>query len=357
MSSVSSTLFVVGATHHTTPLEWREKLALGPDRLPHFCSLLAELPGLREFAVLNTCNRVEIYGVAADPAAIPALQTRFCDHQGIAESDFTAVQLRKTGPEAIRHLVAVSSGLDSQLIGENEIFGQVKDAYAAAQAARTTGPVLNRVFQKAFQAAKHVRSHTAITEGQVSTANVAVELAQTIFGALADARVLLVGAGEIGEQTAKAFKSRGAGTITVASRTMVHAMELASELGAAALPFDVVGERLDEFDIVACATSAPGFILRTETIRTAMRRRPAAPLFLIDLALPRDIEPGAAEIENVYLYNLDDLAQISERNRRARLAEMEKAQVIIAEKTAHLWQIVANQLPPAAPSSPPSPGG
>ncbi|WP_221030047.1 glutamyl-tRNA reductase [Actomonas aquatica] len=352
MSAPGATLFVVGANHHTTPLEWREKLALGPEKLPAFAAELRAQPDLPEFAVLNTCNRIEFYGVAESPAAIEALAARFCAAQGIAPSEFATIRALATGPDAIRHLVKVSSGLDSQLLGENEIFGQVKDAYAAAQSAQTTGPVLNRMFQKAFQAAKYVRTHTAINEGQVSTANVAVELARTIFGELDDARVLAIGAGEIGEQTTKAFQSRGARHVTVASRTLERAMELATRLGAAALPYEQIEANLADFDIVCCATAAPGAILTAATIQAAMRRRRAEPLFLIDLALPRDVDPTAADLEGVYLYNLDDLAKIAEENRLARVAEVERAESIIAEKTAHLWQALRPQVPGGSPPVP-----
>ena len=338
-------LFVVGASHHTTPIEWRDKLALGPDKMPAFRETLKQLPGLAEFAILNTCNRIEFYGVADDESALARLTARFCEEQHIAESDFTRVRHSAAGADTIRHLVRVSSGLDSQLIGENEIFGQVKDAYAEAQATGTTGAVLNRVFQKAFQAAKYVRTHTGINEGQVSTANVAVDLALTIFGDLRTARVLAIGAGEIGEQTTKAFQSRGAHHVTVASRTLERSMSLASDLGASALPFEHIAEQLGDFDIVACATAAPGSILTVDTVRAAMRQRPAHPLFLIDLAVPRDIDAAAAALENVYLYNLDDLARIAEDNRRARLAEVAKAEAIVTDRTAHLWRSVQTRAP------------
>lgn len=344
MSTAGPKLFVVGANHHTTPLEWREKLAIAPSNLPVVRERFAALPGMRELLVLNTCNRVELYGVAETETAIDNLVAAFCAEQGITQTDFSAVRQSALDAEAIRHLVTVSAGLNSQMLGENEIFGQVKDAYAAAQAAGTVGPVLNRVFQKAFQSAKYVRTHTAINEGQVSTANVAVDLALTIFGDLREARVLAVGAGEIGEKTTKAFQSRGANHLTVASRTIGRAMDLASQLGASALPFEHVATHLGEFDIVASATAAPGLILSADMIRHAMRQRPAAPLFLIDLALPRDIDPVAASLDNVYLYNLDDLARIAEENRLARVAEVEKAEAIIAERTAALWHNLSIRL-------------
>ncbi len=338
MSASDPTLFVVGATHHTAPLEWRERLALTPEKMPEFQSRLAALPGLQEFAVLNTCNRLEIYGVADEESTLDTLRTALCEHQDIEVDAFRSLEMRELDAKAIYHLTSVSAGLESQLIGENEIFGQVKDAYAEAQDVRSVGPVLHKVFQKAFQAAKHVRTHTAIAEGQVSVANVAVDLATTIFGSLADARVLLAGAGEIGEQAAKAFRSRGANDLTVTSRTMEKAMSLAASLDARALPFEKLGRRLADFDIIVCATAAPGSILSGPALATAMARRPAAPLFLIDLALPRDIDPAAGDLDNVYLYNLDDLARISEENRAARVAEIEKARDMITEKSTYLWE-------------------
>jgi glutamyl-tRNA reductase len=257
----------------------------------------------------------------------------------------------------VQHLVEVSAGLDSQMLGETEIFGQVKDAYAAAQSSGTTGPVLNRIFQKGFQAAKHVRTNTAITEGHVSVANVAVDLALTIFGELASTRILLLGAGEIGEKTAKAFQSRGAAALTVASRRFERAMELATALGASAMPFEQRESRLAEFDVVVCATSSPDVVVTRAATRAAMHKRPVRPLFFIDQALPRDVEPAVADIDNVFLYNLDDLAKIAEENRVAREAEMTKCRAIVAEKADALWRQVAPQIAALAPpsDSPPMP--
>jgi glutamyl-tRNA reductase len=331
-------LFVVGVTHHTAPLEWREKLALDTSALPRLEQKLGALPGLEEYAILNTCNRVEFYGVAASDGTLDQLRILFCEHQEIEVEAFVATQLCKTDSDAIHHLGAVSAGLESQLIGENEIFGQVKDAYAAAQKTQRVGPTLHKLFQKTFQAAKQVRTQTGISEGQVSVANVSVDLATTIFGDLSDARILLVGAGDIGEQAAKAFRSRGATDLTVSSRTMDRAMELAQTLDGRALPFDKLSDHLNQFDVIVCATAAPGSILSATAVGNAMRQRPAAPLFLIDLALPRDIDAAVAEIDNVYLYNLDDLAAISEENKSARMAEITKAREMIAAKARHLWE-------------------
>ena len=345
-------LFVIGATHHRTPIEVRERLSLDADGTAALRDQLAALPGLREFTVLSTCNRIEFYGVAAGPEVAEQVGSAFCRRQNFDPAEFARFRLDLRDAAALQHLVEVAAGLDSQMLGETEIFGQMKQAYAAAQAAGNTGPVLNRAFQKAFQAAKQVRTQTAITTGQVSVANVAVELAGTIFGGLSDARILLLGAGEIGEKTAKAFQSRGAASLTVASRRLERAMELATALGASALPFEQREPRLAEFDIVVCATSAPEIILPGSAVRAAMARRPARPLFLIDQALPRDIDPAVAELENVFLYNLDDLARIAEENRAAREAETLKGRGIAGEKARALWQQLAAQV--TAPSSTPA---
>lgn len=334
-------LFIVGATHHRAPLAVREKLSLDAAGAERLQRALAGIIGLREFAVLGTCNRVEFYGVAADATAAARIGEAFCAERGFDPLEFGKIRLDLGDEAAIRHLLEVAAGLDSQMLGETEIFGQVKAAYGAAQAAGTTGPVLNRVFQKCFQAAKHVRTHSAITEGQVSVANIAVELALSIFGGLGDARILLLGAGDIGEKTARAFQSRGAASLTVSSRNPARAMELAATLGASALPFEQRAARLAEFDIVVSATAAPETVLSHQVISAAMARRPARPLFLIDQALPRDIEPTVAELENVFLYNLDDLARIAERNRAAREAEVAKCRAMAAEKAAALWRQVA----------------
>ncbi len=345
-------LFVVGASHHTTPLELREKLALDAIKMAEFQQALSTLPGLREFTVLNTCNRVEIYGVADSAETTTRLQEIFCTLQAIQAEDFASIRHTAGGLAAIEHAITVAAGLDSQMLGETEILGQLKDAYAVAQSRRTVGPVLNRVFQKTFQHAKHVRTNTAITEGNISVANVAVELALKIFGDLSTTRVLLLGAGEIGEKTAKAFQSRGARDLTVSSRTLERSMSVATTLGAAALPWEQVNSRLADYSIVVASTAAPGAILTPAEVMPAMRSRPAEPLFFIDLALPRDIDPATAELENVFLYNLDDLAKIAGDNRAARAAEVGRAQIMVREKAAALWKKI---VPHAGGQTPPAP--
>jgi glutamyl-tRNA reductase len=344
--SSTAALFLLGVSHHTAPLALREKLALPPEKFTALhAEKLAALPGLREIAVLNTCNRVEFYGVANTPEVVARLQAEFCAYQNFPSDAFSLLRRHALGPDALRHLLEVSAGLQSQMLGETEILGQLKDAYADAQARRTVGPVLNRVFQKTFQHAKYIRTHTALTAGQISVANVAVDLAQKIFGELTSTRILLLGAGEIGEKTARAFQSRGSAALTVASRTMERAIELARVFDGAALPFETAPHHFADFDIIVCTTAAPHAIVTSADIVAAMKKRRVLPLFLIDLALPRDVEPGVAELENVFLYNLDDLAKIADENRAVREAEVTRAKAIVAEKAAALWRQIEAQVP------------
>lgn len=344
MEPTQPVLFLLGASHHTAPLAVREKLSLDETRAAALAARLQQTSGIAEFALLNTCNRVELYGVAAGPAPLAALRSVVADTIGCPPTDLDAVLRLRQNHDAVAHLFAVASGLDSQIVGETEILGQVKAAYDSALARAWTGPVLNRVFQKAFQAAKHVRTATRIGEGQISVASVAVDLAEKIYGDLAPVKVLVVGAGEIGLKTVQAFQSRGAKSITVASRTLSKAEEAAAAAGGWAASLAELPEILAAADIVASSTSAPGFVLTHELVTTAMKRRAARPLFLIDLALPRDVDPAAANLANVFLYNLDDLAKIAEGNLAQREAEVARCHAIIAERTASLWPQVAQRL-------------
>jgi glutamyl-tRNA reductase len=345
------TLFLLGASHHTAPLELREKLALSGDKVDTLRGELRALAGLPEFAVLNTCNRVEIYGVAAQPEAIDRLQAALCALSQVDPAAFARIRLQLLGQPAVQHLLEVASGVDSQMVGETEILGQVKEAYATAQARGSTGPVLNRMFQKTFQAAKHVRTHTGIGEGQISVASVAVDLALKIFGELERSRVFVIGAGEIGEKTARAFKSRGAGAMAVTSRRFQRAEQLAREFGARAIAFESLAETLPQFDIAVCSTAAPEAVITRAMAASAMRRRPAQPLFFIDLAMPRNIDPEAAGLPNVFLYNLDDLAKIAEENLAQRQAEIERVRVLLAGKAEALWGQLAPRMNGGGPGA------
>lgn len=337
-------VFLIGTNHHSTPLEVREKLALSHEAQAALQDELAAMPGLREIAVLNTCNRVEFYCVASSPEAIAGVESAFCGLQNFDAAEFGRLRILKSGRDAVQHLFEVATGIDSQMIGETEILGQVKEAYAAAQARGATGPILNRLFQKAFQAAKHARTHTGIGLGQVSVANVAVDLALNIFGTLASRRILLLGAGEIGEKTARSFHTRGAEALTVVSRRFERAAELAGELGAGAVPYEDREARLADFDVVVSAAAAPETVWTAAAVSAAMRRRPARPLFFIDLALPRNVEASVSSLDNVFLYNLDDLAKLAEENRLAREAEIHRCRSLLAERSGALWERLGQAL-------------
>jgi glutamyl-tRNA reductase len=337
MSDVLQSLFVLGASHHATPLDVRERFALSPEQALDLQKQLHAKEGIRECLVLSTCNRLEIYGLAEQPDCIEAVSAFFCQKQNIAEPLFREYAYRHTNLQALQHVLEVSTGLDSQMVGETEILGQLKQAYAIARDTQCTGNVLNRLFEKSFQAAKAARTQTGITRGQVSIGNVAVDLACRIFGKLDHSRVLLLGSGEVGEKTAQALKSRGVADISVSSRTFENAHKLAHSLGGAAIDFEDFTQQLEHFDIIIGSTAAPGAILNREAIARVMRQRPERPCFLIDLALPRDIDPTVETVENVYLYNLDDLSAIANENLAARKAEIEQARAILKKHAWALW--------------------
>ncbi len=347
MSRPPPTLLFLGVSHHTSPLALRERFALPPDKAAALAAALRGDPALGELCLLNTCNRVEIYAVTSRPDAAAAIAETFCRIQGLDHELLAAHVSTLRDAAAVAHLFAVAAGLDSQMVGETEILGQVKDAYSLALEAGHLGPILNRVFQKTFQAAKLIRSETAVGEGQVSVATVAVALAEKIFGRLRDSRVLIVGAGEIAEKTARAFRSRDAGALTFTNRTATKADELALEYAGHALPFGELASGLPRFDIVVASTAAPEPVLTLPMVYAAMHARASRPLFLIDLALPRDIAPGAAELPNVFLYNLDDLARLAEENIAHRRAELDRARLILDQRANTLWEKLA---PPPSPT-------
>jgi glutamyl-tRNA reductase len=337
-------LFVVGATHRTAPFEFRERIALGSDKESAFARELYGNKALLEFVILSTCNRVEIYGVAAGGDMPSQVSTAFCALQRVDPAEFGRFGFVELGHDAILHLMETASGLDSQMLGETEILGQMKRAYLNAQELGSAGPVLNRLFQKGFQAAKHARTHTAISVGQVSVANLAVDLAAGIFGRLENARVLLIGAGAMGEKSGKAFASRGARNFAVCSRTLESAGELAAKLGAAVLPFEERERLLADWDVVVCSAAAPGTVISAGAVRGAMERRGARPILFVDLAMPRDVDAAAVDAGNVFLYNLDDLAQLAAKNRLARASEAERARQIVLPRAESLWQQLQAQL-------------
>lgn len=334
-------LFVLGSSHRTASIDVRERLALDE---AHARLLIEQLRGQRaveECLILNTCNRVEIYGVARTNEPKSALLGQLANLHGMPANELEQFSFFLTGEDAVRHVFEVAAGLDSQMVGENEILGQLKDAYARASAERHTGRVLNQVFQKSFQAAKWVRTHTGVAKGQISIGNIATELAARVCGELAEASVLLLGNGEVGEKTTQALASRGAERIVVAGRNLDKARALADQFTGAAATLDKLPHLLENADIVIGATSSPQPLITAAQLKPIMQRRPVQPLIAIDTALPRDIEASVGEIANVYLYNLDHLAEIANENLRAREAEVSTARQSLLERARRLWEALA----------------
>lgn len=344
-----NTLFVIGSTHHTAPIQIRERIALDDDKLEALYDRLRTEQDLQECLVLNTCNRIEVYGVASNPDYRRQLTTLISGLHHIEQETLEPFLFHKTNHEVAEHLFQVSAGVDSQMVGETEIFGQVKQSYADALRRQTLGPILNRLFQRSFKEAKWARTHTGISRGQVSIGNVTVELATRIFGDLKACSILFLGSGEVAEKTIQSFQSRGSRRITVASRNFENAHLLANRFSGNALDFDHFRTHLPEFDIVVSSTRAPGAILLPDLLRSVMHDRPSRPLFLIDLAVPRDVDPACARIDNVFLYNLDDLAEIANENLQARITEVDSVKSTFARKAWQVWLSILRRNPP--PSS------
>ncbi len=326
-------LLLLGLSHRTAPVELREAVDFSRRGVEAALDELGTLAALREVAVLSTCNRVELYAAAPEPeAAAEALARFMAEFNGVGVDRLTPHLYRRTDTEAATHLFRVAAGLDSLVVGEPQILGQVKAAYAAAHGRGRTGPLLNRLFHAAFVAGKRVRSETALGEGAVSVSFAAVSLAKKIFGELAGLRVLILGAGEMAKLTGQHLKAQRVQTIRVASRTYASARALADRLGGTAVEWSGLDQALETADIVVTATGASEPVLTRARIAAAMRARRNRPLFLIDIAVPRDVEASAGELEQVFLYNIDDLEAIVHENLARRASELAHAERIVREE-------------------------
>ncbi len=329
-------LFVAGLSYKTAPVEVREKLAVQAARLRcHGCRLKLA-GGLAEVVLVSTCNRVEIYGVTS-----PANRdlARLFQLLSDTEFDFSPYLYIKEGAEAVRHLFSVASGLDSMVIGETEITGQVKQAYQAAQEAKLTGRVTNRLFQTALQTAKEIRTQTGIGRGATSVGSVAVELAERIFDRdLSGKTVMIIGAGKMGEACVRHLAKKAARAVLVANRSYDRAVSLAAEFNGQAVRFDDLLPAMTGADIVVSSTGCPHTILNAADVASIMPARRNQPLFLIDIAVPRDIDADVQRLDNVYLYNVDHLEAIVRENVRLREQELAQCHVIIAERAAALME-------------------
>jgi len=313
-------LVVLGASHRTAPLAVRERLALLDGQVEPFLAALLAAPGVDEAVALSTCNRTELYVVGADPepAALAALQTR-------ADVAF----YRERNCDAARHLSRVTSGLDSMVLGEAEIQGQVKRAYEHALAARTTGPLTNRLFRSALATGKRVRTETAIATGNASVASVAAEAARAALGTLEDRRVLIVGAGENAEQVARALHAHGVRTMFVANRRRERALELARRFGGGSGGFEALPAELERADVVVSSTGSPHAIVGPDELAAV---RDGRPLLLIDLAVPRDIDPACADVPGVTLLDMDSLQRQVRGSLGVRRAEARRAEAIVEDE-------------------------
>jgi glutamyl-tRNA reductase len=338
-------IVVIGLSHHSSPVELRERFAFAESKIPDALKTLRNSGVVGEAVILSTCNRVEIYAATElEPSKAFSELKQFFAQQGETSSSPNQLELGEeiyahAEPQSLHHLFKVASGLDSMVLGETEILGQLKQAYALAQAHKHTGAKLNKAFQRAFNVAKHIRTETNIQRGSVSVASVGVELAEKIFSSLGEREVLVIGAGETSEKVARALLSRGAKSIIVANRSFERAEILAKEFGGRAVQFDDWSAEFQKIDIVISSTSAPHHILDRAKLEPLMKLRKNRPLLLIDIAVPRDIAPEVNFLENVYLYNIDDLQTIANDYLRQRKEEIAHCEQIIAEKVKPLLEM------------------
>jgi len=323
----------IGLNHKTAPVELRERLAVPEADIPSILQAQITHHAIREVALLSTCNRVEMTVVTHDPdAAIAIVHEWFAEKAGMELEVVCEHLYSYTTDEAVSHLFAVASGLDSLVLGEPQILGQVKASYEQALASGTAGHILHRLYQSTFAAAKRARSETAIGKQAVNISSCAVELAKRIFGDLSGKTVLLIGAGEMAELAARHLRGNGCTNILVANRTLERARKLAMEFDGHALTLEQLPEYLDAADIIISSTGANTYVLLPEPVHQAMDKRGGQPVFLVDIAVPRDIDPRISEIDGAYLYDIDDLQQVVQGNREQREREAAAARALLAEE-------------------------
>ena len=328
-----SELIALGTSYKTAPLAVRERIAMTDSAAERFLGELTEAPDVHEAVVISTCNRTELYLVVGDPVeAETAVVGMLARRAGLRPTELLEGVYSLRNCDAARHLYRVVSGLDSMVVGEAEVQGQVKRAYEQAIATRTTGPLTNKLFRAALATGKRVRTETAVSVGRNSVASVAVDLATDTLGDLKDRHVLIVGAGEVAELTAQALHEHGVATMFVANRRRERAAALAQRFGGDTIAFDELPRELEQADIVVASTSSPHALIDAEDLGPVMERRADRPLLLIDLAVPRDVEPSCAELPGVTVANIDDLHSVVERHRLVRRAEARKAEGIVEEE-------------------------
>ncbi len=341
MSPEHHELLLVTVNHETVPMEERERYALDETQVSSLYQLMGETDAIEESMVLNTCNRFELYFKTNDPPSGQAtIFEALSGFYGIPLNELESHAKTRGGQEAVKHLIEVSAGLRSQITGEAEIFGQVKEAYSKCQHFGGAGAVINRMVQKGFQAAKLIRHTTPIGQGQINISNVAVDLSSKIFGSLERAAALVIGTGEISEKTTKALRSRGAQRFGIASHSMERACSIADVWGGEPRALDSLESYLNAYDILISATDTETPLLTKQMLDRLHPARKNRPLFLIDLGLPRNLDANCDELDNVYLYNLDDLAKIAEDNLKERKAAIQCSETIASQKSDAIWRML-----------------
>lgn len=326
-------LFTIGISHHTAPIDIREKVAIPRTELDARMDALCALPGIEEALILGTCNRTEIYCLSADGGR-ETLTDWIHESNGIPAGQLDEHIYTHQGEDAARHLVRVASGLDSLVLGETQILGQLKDAWQHAHDAGSLGKVLDRLFQHTFASAKAIRTNSGISEHPVSVAYTAVVLARQIFGDLKSQTVVLVGAGEMVQLCGRYLVDHGIDKLLILNRSRAKAEEIAEELGATAMTLDRLEEALPRADILISSTASPQPVILKKDIKAALRKRRHRPMFLVDIAVPRDIDPGIAKLKDVYLYTIDDLQQVVDENIQQRSEAARSAQASVDEAVA-----------------------
>ena len=330
-----SDIFALGISHKTAPLELRERLALTEGRAAGVLSDLRSSEQVSEAAAISTCNRTELYLVVSDPVEAETVALGALSRQaGIRPTELVESLYSHRGIEAARHLFRVAAGLDSMIVGEAEIQGQVKRAYELALVEGATGAILNRLFRGALAAGKRVRTETGIGEGGISVPSAAVELATRTLGGLSERRVLLIGAGETAELTARALAAKGVDAVFVANRHYDRAIGLAQRFGGSAVRFEELPPQLERADIVVSSTNSPHHIVEREELELVATARGNRPLLLIDLAVPRDIDPACREVAGVVVRDVDDVQNIADRNASVREVESRRAELLVAAELA-----------------------
>lgn len=326
---------VLGLNHRTAPVELRERLAVSPDRLPEVLARLKSELEIPERVILSTCNRVELYCAIGELDGHRAALTRFLHQLALSAIDRGGLEERlywHLQPESVTHLFRVAAGLDSMVLGESEILGQVKEAYQQAAEQQAVGRLFRQLFQQAFSVAKEIRTKTQIGRGAVSVSSVAVDLARKIFADLSTKRILIIGAGQMGEATLRCLIGRGARHVMVANRSYADAEALAAQLGGRPVPADDLSSALQAADIVIGSTAADHYVLVRPQVQSLMRQRRQRPFFLIDISVPRNLDPAIGTLDNVYLYNIDDLQGIAAANLQRRTEELGVCQALIEQR-------------------------